>query len=114
PTLSVSAAAGIENGLVPLDIAAGLSGIVGELTVTVTGLPEGASLSAGIQQSDGAWLLSSEQLVGLTLTPAPNSGEDFALTITATLDDPLTHTHSSVTATLPVTIVDTVIEPIVE
>src|SRR5205085_2508630 len=84
------------------------------LTVTLSGLPEGATLSAGIHNSDGSWTLSGDQLTGLTLTPAPDSGEDFTLTVTATTHNALTGTEASVAASLPVTVVDTVATPIVE
>src|SRR5205085_6829294 len=84
------------------------------LTVTLSGLPEGATLSAGTHNSDGSWTLSGDQLTGLTLIPTQNSGEDFTLTVTATTHNALTGTEASVAASLPVTVVDTVATPIVK
>ena len=82
----------MENGTIPLVIDAGLVDLGGNetLTVVIAGLPEGATLSAGIQNPDGTWTLTGDQLAGLPLTPAPDSGEDFTLTITATAHDIIT------------------------
>jgi hypothetical protein len=108
PSLEVSAAIGAENSAIPLDIAAGLTHLAGteSLSVTIAGLPEGAILSAGIHNPDGSWLLSADQLTGLTLTPVANSGEDFSLTVTATAHDHLTGAEATATADLPVTVAD--------
>jgi hypothetical protein len=110
PTLTISAAAGAENGAIPIGIGAGLvdAGRDETLTITVTGLPVGATLSAGVHNSDGTWTLRDDQLAGLTLTPAQNSGEDFTLSITATAHDTATRVEAHATAQLPVTVIDTV------
>ncbi|HZE92751.1 MAG TPA: hypothetical protein VE029_13735 [Rhizobacter sp.] len=107
PTLAVGAAVGVDHGAIPLDIVAGLAdGVAATLIVTVTGLPDGATLSAGTHQSDGSWLLSGDQLAGLTLTPAADAHGSFELTVTATTHDSLTNTDTSVSADLPVSFVD--------
>ncbi|MEH2470367.1 hypothetical protein V1281_000388 [Nitrobacteraceae bacterium AZCC 2161] len=110
PSLAVSAAVGTENGTIPILIAAGLTDLVGNgvLTITIGGLPEGATLSAGTQNPDGSWMLTGDQLAGLTLTPAPDSGEDFTLTVTATAIDSITGVEATATTQLPVTIIDAV------
>ncbi len=85
PTLSLDpAASGIEDGSVTLDIRAGLTNPDERLQVQISGVPEGASLSAGVRLVDGTWSLTSDQLSGLSLTPAPDSDADFDLRVTAT------------------------------
>ena len=110
PTIAVSAAVGAENAVVPLAINAGLIDVSNTeaLSVSISGLPDGARLSAGMHNPDGTWTLTGDQLAGLTLTPAPNSGEDFTLEITATAHDTITGVEAHATAQLPVTIIDTV------
>ncbi|HUT48382.1 MAG TPA: Ig-like domain-containing protein, partial [Alphaproteobacteria bacterium] len=57
------------------------------LAVTVSGVPAGASLSAGSDQGGGVWTLTPAQLAGLTITPPADSDVDFTLTVTATSTD---------------------------
>ena len=85
PTLVVNDAAGTEDQAVALNIAAGLTDLDGSesLSVTVSGVPDGASLSAGIDNGDGSWTLSAAELTGLTLNPPADSDVDFALTVQA-------------------------------
>src|SRR5713101_54646 len=110
PSLAVSAAVGAENGTIPLVIDAGLLDLASNetLKVTIGGLPEGAMLSAGVHNTDGSWTLTGDQLAGLTLTPAPDSGEDFTLTVTATAIDSITGVEATATTQLPVTVIDAV------
>lgn len=56
------------------------------LTVTIDGLPDGASLSAGTQQPDGSWHLSTADLAGLSVSGPAGAG-DFDLTVTLTTVD---------------------------
>lgn len=86
PVLTVADAAGAEDAAIPLDLSAAVSGS-DSLSVTISGLPTGATLSAGTVQQDGSVLLTAEDLSGLTLTPPANSAADFALTVTATASD---------------------------
>jgi hypothetical protein len=51
--------------------------------VVVRGLPEGASLSAGAASGDGSWLLSPQDLPGLSLTPARDWAADLSVAIAA-------------------------------
>jgi Ca2+-binding RTX toxin-like protein len=87
PTLVVADAAGLEDNAIALDIAAALTDLSETLSVTVSGVPEGATLSAGTDNGDGSWTLTPEQLDGLTVTPPADGNEDFALTVTATSSD---------------------------
>ncbi|SOB95984.1 beta strand repeat-containing protein [Thalassospira xiamenensis] len=83
PTLEVSNATGSEDGAIALDIDAGLTDGSEVLTVTISGVPEGAVLSAGTDNGDGTWMLSAEDLNGLTITPANDFSGSFDLTVTA-------------------------------
>lgn len=86
PTLATSDASGLEDGAITLDIAASLTDIDGSetLSITIDGVPEGATLSAGTENEDGTWTIGQEDLAGLTITPPENSNDDFNLTVTAT------------------------------
>ena len=63
--------------------------------VTITGMPDGATLSAGIHNADGSWTLSSDQLTGLTLATTASTDFDLGVTAsaieTANLDTALAH-----------------------
>lgn len=85
PTLSVDNVSGNEDGSIALNLAAGLTDADGSesLSVIISGLPQGASLSAGVNQGDGTWVLSASDLVGLRVHPAANSSNDFTLSVTA-------------------------------
>ncbi|WP_420416831.1 hypothetical protein [Pacificispira sp.] len=104
PSLTVEAASGSEDSAIALDITSALTDQDGSetLSITITGIPEGATLSAGTVNDDGSVTLTPDQLDGLTITPAANSADDFTLTVTATSTDG-TDTASQ-TAELPVTV----------
>jgi Ca2+-binding RTX toxin-like protein len=86
PTLSTQAASGEAATAIPLAISSALvdAGTNESLSVTVAGLPTGATLSAGTQNSDGSWTLTAAQLAGLTLTTPFTTFGDFSLAVTAT------------------------------
>src|SRR5690606_29683155 len=44
----------------------------------------GATLNNGVDNGDGTWTLTADDLDGLTITPATNDSSNFDLTITAT------------------------------
>lgn len=91
PTLSLpgTITAAFPNGTatlsVPLDISAALTDTDGSETlhVRVSGLPTGATLSAGAAQSDGSWFLSAGDIAGVTIDLPPSVASDFQLTIVA-------------------------------
>ncbi|WP_232308322.1 S-layer family protein, partial [Thalassospira sp. MCCC 1A02898] len=87
PTLDVANASGSEDSAITLDIDAGLTDSSESLTVTISGVPEGSALSAGTDNGDSTWTLSSEQLDGLTITPPENFSGSFDLGVTATSAD---------------------------
>ena len=74
----------------PLDITALTSDLDGSETVSVTvsGLPDGAGLSAGDLNDDGSVTLTSDQLDGLVLT-VPGDAADFDLEVIATSTESL-------------------------
>jgi PKD repeat protein len=84
PLVTVADAAGMEGSAIPLSLAALTDDTDGSetLAVTLSGVPTGDTLSAGINQGNGVWALTSDQLQGLTLK-APDNGT-FFLTLTAT------------------------------
>ncbi len=83
PSLTVSDAAGVEDGAIALDLSAAVNDpdASEEMRIKITGVPEGATLSAGTVDSSGTWTLTADQLDGLTITPAPDSDADFDLTV---------------------------------
>ena len=86
PTLEVQQAAGNEDSAIPLNITAALVDADGSetLSIQITGVPLGATLSAGLNQGGGVWSLTQAQLAGLTLRPPPNDATDFSLMVRAT------------------------------
>ncbi|MEQ8389373.1 MAG: Ig-like domain-containing protein, partial [Thalassospira sp.] len=87
PKLSAGNVTGSEDGAIALDLSASLNDLDGgseTLSITISGVPDGATLSAGTNNGDGTWSLSPGQLGGLTITPPDNFSGSFDLSITAT------------------------------
>ena len=82
PTLVVSDVSGIENRPIALNLGIDDSDILP--IVVVTGVPEGAELSAGTENDDGSWTLTTAELPDLTVTPPANSAVDLQLSVTVT------------------------------
>ena len=87
PSLSVSNTSGDEDSAIALNISASLTDVSETLSISISGIPNGAILSAGTQNNDGSYTLTAEQLDGLSITPPTNSNTDFDLTVTATSTD---------------------------
>ena len=106
PLLTVNDVAGTEDTAIALDIASALADSDGSetLSITVSGMPAGASLSAGIDNGDGSWTLTAAQIAGLTLTPPADSDGDFTLTVTATSTEANGGDTASTVATFDVTV----------
>lgn len=70
---------------VELNVTAALGDTDGSetLTVTIDGLPDGATLSAGTDNGDGTWTLEADDLDGLTMN-VPNGSGAFDLQISGT------------------------------
>ncbi len=77
----------VATATVALVIAAAVTDTDGSeaLSVRISGVPDGATLSAGARQSDSTWLLGQKDLNGLMLT-APTA-KDLTLTVTAIAND---------------------------
>ncbi len=85
PELSVGDTDGTEDSAIALNISSRLMDDDGSetLKVTIAGVPNGATLSAGTYLGNGRWRLSRNQLSNLTITPAKNSDENIDLVVTA-------------------------------
>ncbi|CUW39588.1 protein of unknown function (RTX toxins and related Ca2+-binding proteins 343-2320) [Magnetospirillum sp. XM-1] len=80
--LTVSPAQGDEDHAIALSISAALIDSADTMgSVTIRGVPDGATLSAGVVQADGSWVLSASDLGGLSLRPAADAHGSFDLTI---------------------------------
>lgn len=75
PTLRVQTTAGNAGSSISLSIASALAVTSGQesLSIKVSGLPSGATLSAGSQNADGSWTLTPLQLMNLKLMAGPAS-----------------------------------------
>ncbi|MCC9620426.1 Ig-like domain-containing protein [Thalassospira sp. MA62] len=102
PTLTVNAASGVEDGAIALDIAAALTDASETLTITISDIPAGATLSAGTVNPDGSVTLTHDQLAGLTITPPENFNGTIDLTVTASSTDGAN--TASISDTLTVTV----------
>jgi hypothetical protein len=99
PELTATAAHGTED--VPLDLASHIAldphGQAGAMSVEISGVPEGATLSAGIETSPGVWTLTPADLSSLSLTPPADSDANFTLTVTASIADAEGHIAATTT-----------------
>jgi type II secretory pathway predicted ATPase ExeA len=86
PILDVAEATARGNGAIPLDIYAALADVDGSesLMVTISGLPDGAGLSAGHDDGAGRWRLTPKELLDITLTPPTLPAQSFELAVVAT------------------------------
>lgn len=89
PQLAVADAVGAEDGAIALTLAASMAADTSETveSITIQGVPDGATLSAGFDNGDGTWSLNSDQLAGLTLTPPSDYNGTLSLSVTATSTD---------------------------
>ena len=106
PSLSSPDASGNEDSAIALNFSSALTDTDGSesLSITIAGVPAGASLSAGIDNHDGTWTLTAAQLAGLTITPPSNSDVDFQLTVTATSTEANGGSTASTSDTVNVTV----------
>ena len=110
PTLTVTDADTYAGIVIPLDIASALTDTDGSetLSIEVSGIPSGSTLSAGTQIADdgssATWSLGSADLANLTLSPSANSGGIVTFTVTAKATEVSNGDAASTTATMDVTI----------
>lgn len=102
PGLEVADASGDGSGPIPLGIEATLTDGDGSerLAITVSGLPDGARLTAGHELGDGRWRLGPDQVQSLSLIPPPDFSGTAKLMVSATAHEA---DGDSATATLPLT-----------
>ena len=103
PVLVLAPASGSEDTAIPLSIDAALTDASEVLSITISGVPSGATLSAGTSNGDGTWSLTPGELSGLTITPPADSDTDFTLTVQAISQDG-TADAAIVSGTLTVTV----------
>ncbi|MBU1169540.1 MAG: Ig-like domain-containing protein, partial [Proteobacteria bacterium] len=87
PVITGSDITGNEDVAIPLGISATLTDTDGSETLSdiiISGVPSGASLSAGVDNGDGSWTVTHDQLSGLSVTPPQHSDDNFSLTVTVT------------------------------
>ncbi len=94
PILTLTPASGSEGGVISLSIAAPVltdtdSSETLVPTLTIGGVPDGATLSAGTSLGGGLWSLAFADLQGLTLTLPAEWDDSFNLTVSATTIDTL-------------------------
>jgi Ca2+-binding RTX toxin-like protein len=90
PTQVIHEANVAENEtLIPLSIQSLLAGFVNTevLTVTVAGVPSGASLNNGVDNGNGSYTLQPANLVGLAITLPAGTAGTVPLTVTTIADD---------------------------
>ncbi|QMT58915.1 hypothetical protein [Legionella sp. PC997] len=71
-SLHVTSPGGNENTSIPLNISATTRYTGDVLSYKITGVPAGASLSAGTHNQDGSWTLTAAQIKGLTFKSGLN------------------------------------------
>ncbi len=81
PSLRAVDVAGTAGNPIPLSVASLPTTVKGGQSFMIAGVPTGVSLSAGSNKGDGVWILRSEDLDGLTLTPPAGYNGAFVLTV---------------------------------
>src|SRR3546814_7403806 len=72
------------------------------LSISITGLPDGARLSHGVEAEPGVWEINPDDLGSLEVFPPSNSDVDFQLTVTAISAEAATGGAAIETATIDV------------
>ncbi len=104
-TMTVTAAQGLENSAIPLEITVSGIEINDRAAIRIGDIPAGATLNAGtVNAVDGTVDLTLADLQGLTITPAQDAFADFALTVTAITTDLDSGDTASVSQSLSVSV----------
>ncbi|MEQ9556994.1 MAG: calcium-binding protein, partial [Rhodospirillales bacterium] len=105
PAVVFSGTTGNEDEAISLDLGVALTDTDGNetLSITISGVPEGAQLSGGTDNGDGTWTLAPADLPGLTLTPPENFSGTISLGVTATATETTGQTAAT-TATADITV----------
>ncbi|MCC7280756.1 MAG: hypothetical protein IT556_00150, partial [Acetobacteraceae bacterium] len=92
---------GAEDTAIPLSLDVRATDIDGSESITsvrISGVPDGASLSAGTRGADGVWTLDPADLAGVTLTPPLHFSGSIGLALTAVSTEPNASTAASAIA----------------
>ena len=108
--LSALTVSGNEDTAISLDISAAVTNApdLFTLSVTISGVPAGAILSAGTDNGGGVFTLTPAELSGLTITPPADSDADITLDISATATSLVTGIATEATPVTATVIVDAV------
>ncbi len=86
--VTASDATGFEDTAIAINLSAAVTDDSESIeSIVIAGVPTGATLSAGTDNGDGTWTLSTADLPGLTITPPQDADEDFDLSYTVTTRD---------------------------
>lgn len=109
-SFSVADVAGDEDTAIALPITAAVTNApdLFDISVTVSGVPFSASLSAGTDNLDGTYTLGAADLAGLTITPPSDSSDDFTLDVSVTVTNKITGVETSIAAATAMVTVDAV------
>ncbi len=109
-------AAGSEDTAIALDIDVTQLDTDGSesVSITISGVPSGATLSAGTENDDGTWTLDAGDLEGLSITPAENSNANFTLDVSVTTTETSTGESSTVNTSLDVDVTGVADAPTLE
>ena len=112
PTLNVGILDGVEDQPIVLPLTVTLQDMDGSesISVTITDIPQDATLSAGTVNPDGSVTLTESELIGLTMTPPPNFHGVINLFATATS----TEASNGDTATTPPMAINIPVTPVDE
>jgi len=104
--LTAGDVSGSEDSLIALDIVGKLGDVDGSesLSVMISGLPAGTSLTAGEAVAPGIWIVPGAELTGLMLRPAADSDSDFTLSVTATSSEMANGNTASVVSSFTVNV----------
>ena len=91
-SLTVADSAGDEDSAIGLAISAAVTNLpdIFDVSITISGLPAGALLSAGTVNPDGSVTVDAGELLGLSLMPPADDADDFTLSVTATATNRVT------------------------
>ena len=110
PELAVAPAAGVAGEAIPLSIALSHTGATEVLSLLFTGLPDGARLSAGVDNGDGSWSVPAAAVEGLAYLSSPDHTGLFEIGVAAGATEPVGQDFAVTETTLQID-VQTVSEP---
>ena len=96
----------LNPAAIELDLSASLTDIDGSesLTVQVSGVPSGATLSAGTDLGGGIWELTTADFPGLSITPASGFNGTISLNVQATATEASNNDTAIVNETIDITV----------